>query len=515
MTKYREILRLASLGNLSQQEIADSSGVSKKTVNKVLKRGRELNISWPLAPDQTDVVLDRIMFPKTGTQTEYSGKKMPDFDYVRKELLRNGVTQKLLWNEYVEECRQSDNDPLMYSQYCIYLQQDAEKHRATMHIPRKPGEQVEVDWAGDTTHIIDRDTGEEIDMYVFVGAMSYNTYAYAEAFPDEKQASWTKAHVHMFSYLGGVPKIVVPDNTKTAVLHNKGAWDSHEVNPAYQEMAEYYNIAILPARVRAPKDKPVAEGSVARISTWITASLRNEQFFSIGELNTAIRRKLEEYNKRPFQKKEGSRLGLFRDEELPLLAPLPAAPFELATWKHATVQYNYHIAVDGMLYSVPYNYIHKEVDVRVTDSVIEIFYEHERIASHKHLYGRKSQYSTVKSHMPEGHQQYLEWDGNRVRQWGERVGINTYKVVDLILTSRPVEQQSYRSCMGLLKLAGKYSASQLEAACSQALSYTAVPSYKVVRDILATDSTSMTTGSTASTKPASGGITRGADYYRR
>ena len=290
---------------------------------------------------------------------------MPDYDHVHKELLRNGVSKKLLWTEYMEDCRANGEEPLMYSQFCYHIQQDEQKRRATMHINRKPGEQVEVDWAGDPATIIDPDTGEIIKAYIFVGVMTYSQYAYVEAFLDMKQRSWINAHIHMYEYFGGVARILVPDNCKTAVIHN-GGFKDQQVNETYQEMAEHYGTAIIPARVRAPKDKPNAEGTVGNISTWITAALRDEQFFSLAELNQAIRDKLELFNQRLFQKKEGSRRSLFLGEEKPLLAPLPATRFELSDWKTATVQFNYHISVDGMLYSVPYEYIKKKVDVRVT-----------------------------------------------------------------------------------------------------------------------------------------------------
>ena len=409
MTKYREILRLASLG-LSQQGIADSCSVSKKTVNRVLKRAKELNISWPLEPNETDAVLADKLFSSAQKQVS-STKRMPDFNYIQKELLRNGVNKKLLWTEYLEECRQSGSDPLMYSQFCYYIQQDEQRRRATMHINRKPGEQIEVDWAGDPAQITDPDTGEIIPAFLFVGVMTYSQYPYVEAFINEKQSAWITAHVHMYEYFGGVTRILVPDNTRTAVIHNND-WYHQEINTIYHEMAEHYNTAIIPARVRTPKDKPNAEGSVGVISTWITAALRNEQFFSLAELNQTIRRKLKEFVNRPFQKKEGTRYEIFRDEELPLLAKLPATPYELAEWKQATVQFNYHISVDGMLYSVPYEFIKRKMDVRVTDTVIEIFYNHNRIASHRRLYGRKGQYSTITEHMPADHQAYLEWNGD-------------------------------------------------------------------------------------------------------
>lgn len=513
MTKYREILRLSSLG-ISQQNIANSCNVSKKTVNRVLKRAKELNVSWPLDANDTDAVLAEKFFPSV--KTVASNKRMPDFAYIRKELLRNGVSKKLLWTEYMEDCRANGEEPLMYSQFCYHIQQDEQKRRATMHINRKPGEQVEVDWAGDTATIIDPDTGEIIKAYIFVGVMTYSQYAYVEAFLDTKQKSWIYAHVHMYEFFGGVAKILVPDNCKTAVIHN-GGWKTQQINKTYQEMAEHYGTAIIPARVRSPKDKPNAEGTVGNISTWITAALRDEQFFSLAELNRAIRNKLELFNQRLFQKKEGSRLSLFLGEELPLLAPLPATRFELADWKTATVQFNYHISVDGMLYSVPFEYIKKKVDVRVTDYTIEIFYNHNRIASHRRLRGRTGQYSTITEHMPEDHQKYLEWNGDRFRKWAERIGINTYTVVDAILTSKGVEQQTYRSCMGLLKLAEKHSDVTLEAACEKALTYTASPSYKSIKNILVTQSDKLMSETKADieTTHKTRGITRGADYYRR
>ena len=515
MTKYREILRL--LGNgLKTDEIVRACSVSKKTVIKVKKRAAELEISWPLGPGMTDEKLEAIMFPKPPDPV--STKRMPDFDYIRRELLRNGVNKKLLWTEYLEQCRREGTDALMYSQFCYYIQQDEQKRRATMHIPRKPGQQIEVDWAGDPAYVIDRDTGEAIKTYVFVAAMSYSTYAYAEAFPDMKQASWIRANVHMLEFIGGVPRMIIPDNTSTAVNHN-GIRKEREINPSYQEFAEHYNTAIIPARVRRPKDKPVAEGSVSRISTWIIAALRNEQFFSIESLNREIRKKLEEYNNRPFAAKEGSRSELFRDEELPLLAPLPATPYELASWKKAKVQFNYHITVDFMHYSCPYEFIGKEVDVRLTDSSVEIYYNQSRIASHKRLRGRRGQYSTVADHMPEKHQHYQEWNGERFRQWARKIGTNTYKVVDSILSSKAVEEQTYLTCRSLLKLSDTYSADKLEKACSKACQFTREPSYKSVKNILvAMNARNTEAGSANPSNNGSGqrnpySITRGAHYY--
>lgn len=512
MTKYREILRLHSLG-FSERNIALSCPCSRNTVSKVLKRAKELDVSWPLEENQTDSVLEKTLFPKTNQAPQ---KRMPNLAYIQKELLKNGVNKKLLWTEYMEECRLNNETPLMYSQFCYHIQQDEQKRRATMHISRKPGEQVEVDWAGDTAQIINPDTGEITEAYLFVGVMTYSQYTYVEAFINEKQQAWITAHVHMYEYFGGVAKILVPDNCKTAVTRT-GGWYNQQVNAVYHELAEHYGTAIIPARVRKPKDKPNVEGSVGNISTWIIAALRNEQFFSLSELNWSIKTKLREFNEKLFQKKEGSRQSLFFEEELPLLIPLPATRYELAEWKQATVQFNYHISVDGMLYSVPYEYIKRKVDIRITDTTIEVFYNHTRICSHRRLRGRKGQYSTIVEHMPEDHQRYIEWNGDRFRKWAERIGHSTYQVVDAILASKRVEQQTYRSCMGLLKLADKHSVERLEAACKKALSYTAAPSYKSIKNILTTGQDKLLQPEQVEPEHTSNkfGITRGADYYRR
>ena len=510
MTKYREILRLKSLG-YSERNIALCCSVSRNTVAKVCARAKELGITWPLAPDQTDKVLSKMLFPKEKTTAK---RRMPDYEWVRKELLRNGVTRKLLWNEYCEETRSLGELPLMYSQFCYYLQEAEHISRATMHVPRRPGEQVEVDWAGDKAKITDSQTGKCIDACIFIGALSYSQYAYVEAFLNEKQNAWITAHVHMLEYFQGVPKIIVPDNTATAVNHKNSNWYTPVLNQVYHEMAEHYGTAIIPARVIKPKDKPNAEGTVKNISTSILAALRNETFFSLAELNIAIRKKLEEYNAADFIAKESSRQGVFLGEEKPLLAPLPATRFELAEWKVATVQFNYHIQIAKMHYSVPYNFIKKKVEVRLTDTTVEIFYNHERIASHRRLYGRPGQYATVKEHMPLTHQKYQDWNGDHFRAWARKYGNHTYLVIDTMLKASKIEQQSYRGCIGILRLAKRYSSAQLEAACEKVLAYSAVPSYKSVANVLAIMKKQPQQTIVKEEEPKNNyAITRGAKYY--
>jgi len=463
-----------------------------------------------LADNLTDEALGKMFFPKEQSATN---KRMPDYSYIQKELLRNGVTKKLLWIEYCEDCRMSGNEPLMYSQFCYYIYEDEQKRRATMHIPRKPGEQIEVDWAGDPALIIDPDTGETTEAHIFVGVMSYSQYSYVEAFINEQQKAWLTAHVNMYEFFGGVAKILVSDNCATAVNIKNKSWYTPELNKSYYALAEHYGTAVIPARVRKPKDKPNVEGSINHISTWITAALRNEQFFSLSELNTAIMDKLKKLNSNTFQKREGSRLSVFLGEEKPLLAALPTARFELADWYQPTVQFNYHVAVDKMYYSVPFHYIRNKVDVRATDTTIEVFLHQNRIASHRRLYGRPGQYSTVAEHMPEEHQKYLEWNGDRFRKWATVIGPNTLKVVNGMLTSGRVEQQSYRGCMGLLKLSEKHSSEKLETACEKALTYYRCPSYKSIKNIFATLQNDQVVDKDKVVKENQHGITRGASYY--
>lgn len=302
MTKYREILRLTSLG-ISQRDIAASCSCSRKTIIKVHKRAKEMNIAWPLSVETTDGELDKLFFPKSDNT---SIRRFPELEFIHREMAKSGVTLKLLWSEYIEECRVKHELPLMYSQFCYHYQKFAETKRASMHILRKPGEQVEVDWSGQTASIVDRDTGEIIPVYVFVAALSYSQYAYVEAFLSQDIESWISAHINMYHFYGGVTRILIPDNLKTGV--EKASWYGNDpvINKTYHEMAEHYNTAVIPARVRRPKDKPNTERTVGIISTWIIAALRNYKFFSLHELNQAIKEKLHTFNSKPFQKKKAA-----------------------------------------------------------------------------------------------------------------------------------------------------------------------------------------------------------------
>ena len=510
MTNYREILRLDSLG-IKRQDIANACGCSRNTVANILKRAEEKRLAWGTAHELDNKQLSQKLFPAAVGQPAY---KMPDYEYVHHEMAKSGVTLSLLWAEYCEQCRQSGEIPYRTTQFKKYYGEYVQKTKATMHISHKPGEIMEVDWAGQAAAIQNSDTGCPIKVYVFVATLPYSGYTYVHAFLSQDQAAWVAAHVGAFEFFGGVARILVPDNLKTGVTKHTRL--ETVINKTYQELAEHYGAAVIPARVRSPKDKASVEGSVGVISTWILAALRNEQFLSLWELNQAISVKLAEFNQKPFQKKDGSRASVF-GEERPFLLPLPEHPYELAVWKMATVQYNYHISVDGENYSAPYEYIKQKVNVRLTKRLVEVFFDGNRIASHPRLYGRPGQYSTYEEHMPREHRQYVAWNGERFLSWAQKIGEHTKTIVQLFLSRGPVEQQGYKSCMALLKLSDTYSALRLEQACGRALNFTERPSLKSIQTILKSGQDKLRPAENSAGEPpaSSHGFTRGKEYYRQ
>jgi transposase len=506
MTNYREILRLTSLG-LNRSQVAESLSVSRTTVIHALQRASAQGLDWQSAEPLSDNELAERLFGQDGGKTGY---KMPDYEYIHQEMSKPGVTQQLLWFEYCDQCRAAGEIPYQLTQFKKHYREHIVKTKATMHINRKPGEMMEVDWAGQTAFVVDANTGEAVDVYLFVSALPYSGYAYAEAFYSRDQEAWITAHVNAFEFYGGVARITVPDNLKTGVIKNTKT--EVVLNRTYQEMAEHYGTAVIPARVRSPKDKATVEGVVGIVSSFILAAIRNQTFFTLRELNEVIRERLHALNHKPFQKKDGSRASLFSEERVSLL-PLPRNHFEMASWKTAKVAFNYHIEVDEHFYSVPYEYIKRDVDVRITRNVVEVFLENMRICSHIRLYDRKDRYSTQDEHMPPSHKQYVQWDGERFRKWAAKIGAQTASVVDSILAGCKVEQQGYRSCMALLKLSDQHSQERLEAACAKALSYSPRPTYKAVQTIL--KSALDVPAEESASQPAASefGFTRGSDYY--
>lgn len=481
MTNYREILRLNAQG-ISGRLIALSLSHSRNTVTRVLQAATERSIHWPIADKLSDRELEKLLFPSLSLERD---RKMPDFETIHKELSKSGVTMSLLWHEYSESCRQNQTIPYQYSQFCKLYTAYAHQTKATMRIHHKPAEKLEVDWAGQAAYLSNNLTGQAIKVPIFVAVLPYSGYAYVEALPNMNMRSWIQAHVNCFQYMGGVAKILVPDNLKTGV--ERVSHPESVINRTYNEMANYYNAVVIPARVRRPKDKASAEGTVGVISTWILASLRNRRYFSLRELNKAILEKLSEFNCKPFQIKDGCRESVFLQEERMHLLPLPCDAYEVARWITVTVGYNYHVMVDKKYYSVPYEYIHHKVDVRITERVIEVFYCSIRIASHKRLVESNDRYQTTIDHMPKDHQEYQKWDADRFIDWATGVGTNTSKVIIAILRNCRVEQQGYRTCMAILNNAKKYGEDNLENACQRALSYTPNPSYRIIKSILSSE----------------------------
>ena len=508
MTNYREILRLNSLGIL-KLDIAKACGCSRNTVANAIKQAKEKGIGWETAKGLNNNALAEKLFPNNQKQTLF---KMPDWNYIHREMSKSGVTLSLLWAEYCEQCRQSGEIPYQTTQFYKHYSDYVQKTKATMRIGYKPGEILEVDWAGQTAFIRSTDTGQQIKAYIFTASLSYSGYTYAEAFLSQDQQSWIQAHVNAFEYFGGVTRILVPDNLKTGIT--KHTRYETVINKAYQEMAEHYQTAVIPARVRSPKDKATVERNVGIISIWITAALRNQQFLSLWELNAAIRLRLNEFNLKPFQKKDGSRAVIFEEEKMFLL-PLPEHHYELAAWKIATVQFNYHVTVDGGNYSVPYEYIKQKVNIRLTKRLVEVFYAGNRITSHIRLYGRRGQYSTCEEHMPKEHREYTAWNGERFLNWAEKMGEHVKMAVHVFLSRNQIEQQGYKACIALLKLSETYSALKLEQACQKALSFTRHPSLKSIQIILKAekDNPPKTTAAPAETNASR--FTRGKEYYQR
>lgn len=344
----------------------------------------------------------------------------------------------------------------------------------------RAGEKLFVDYAGQTVPIIDRNTGEIREAQVFVAVLGASNYTYAEATWSQTLPDWIGSHVRAFGFLGGVPELVVPDNLKSGV--SKAHRYEPDTNPTYQDMASHYGVAVLPARVRKPKDKAKVEGGVLILERWVLAALRNRQFFSLAELNTTISELLVKLNERPFRKLPGCRREHFKQLDRPALQPLPAEPYVYAEWKKARVHIDYHVAVDGHYYSVPYALIKKQVEVRITRNTIECFHKGHRVASHRRSH-HKGSHTTVEAHMPEAHRQAGEWSPERLARWAAQTGPATEKLIRTVLGSRKHPQQAYRSCLGILRLGKAYSDERLEAACRRALTLGSCR-YKSIESIL-------------------------------
>lgn len=479
MSKEKQILQLHADGT-SNRQIANILSVSRNRIASVVDAAKRTGMTFPELLRLDEATLYRKLYPEKAAEPV---QVKPDFAKIHSDLLKDGVTLTSLWEEYTDACKAVKKPPYMYSQFCKLYSDYVNKNKLTMHIHHKPGNKLMVDWAGTTFSYYAADEDREQKCYLFVATLPFSMYCYAEAFTDMKQRSWINAHIHAYSYFGGSTRLLVSDNLKTGVIQHK-KYDDPVFNKSYEELAEHYRTALLPARVLAPKDKAAVEGSVGVLTKRLVSRFRNKRFFSLQELNEAVRAELKAFNEKPFQKRSGSRYSVYTEEELPFMNPLPLFAYEFAEWKVATVQMNYHISFDKQNYSVPYAYVRKKVDVRSTNNVVDIYYQGTRICSHKRLHGRQGQYATNIDHMPKNHQLYSEWNGDRFKRWAESIGPHTKEVVDKLFAFYRVEEQAYKGCLSLLKLADKYSSSRLENACAVALVHIPTPRYKNIRLIL-------------------------------
>ncbi|UCD83007.1 MAG: IS21 family transposase [Desulfobacterales bacterium] len=475
MRKIREVLRLKFDCNCTYSQIAESCLIGRSTVSDYLARFYAAKLSWPLPADLDDDRLEHLLFPSSAPNPA-TERITPDWSYIHRELRRKAVTLMLLWQEYKEQ----HPDGYQYSQFCHWYRQWAGRIDPVMRQEHRAGEKMFVDYAGMTVPVFDADTGSWQEAQIFVAALGASNYTYAEATRSQTLADWIASHCRAFSFFGGVTEVLVPDNTKTGVKHP--CFYEPDINPTYLDMARHYDTVIIPARVKKPKDKAKVETAVQIVERWILAPLRNHTFFSLGQLNESIRALLDKLNSRPFQKLPGSRQSLFEHLDRPALKPLPQQPYQFAEWKKARVNLDYHIEVDRHYYSVPHPLLRKQLDVRITDTTIECFYKNKSVASHIRSH-RKGRHTTVKEHMPPSHQKWADWTPDRFIRWAEKIGPNTSRLIDKLLSSRPHPQQAFRSAMGILRLAKDYGDQRLEAACTRALIIGGV-SYRSVASIL-------------------------------
>jgi transposase len=475
MRNVREVLRLKFEQNLTNRKIAQSLGISHTAVNDYVRRAKVAGLSWPLPEHCDDEALERLLSVHDQPPTENSKPMLP-FEYLYQELKKKGVTLQLLWHEY----RQTYPNGYQYSYFCDLYRQWAKTLDVTLRQEHRGGEKLFVDFAGQTMPIYDPRSGHITEAQIFIACLGASNYTFAYATLSQNLTDWITAHVKAFEFFGGVTEIVVPDNLKAGV--KSPCRYEPEINPTYQELADHYGFAVIPARSRRPRDKAKAESAVLLAERWILAALRNHTFFSLPQLNNAIAQKLTELNNRPFQKLDTCRSVLFHTIDKPALQPLVQRRYEIGFWKKATVNIDYHIEVDRHYYSVPYQLVGKKVDVRLSDHTVEVLLKNKRVASHRRS-SRKGGFTTVADHMPARHQKYLEWTPSRITKWASETGPNTKELISNILASRAHPQQGYRACLGVMRLGKRYSPQRLEAACARALAMRAY-SFKTVESIL-------------------------------
>lgn len=506
MRKIKEVLRLKWEHSFSNREIAHSCSLSHSTVREYLLRAKSAKICWPLPAELDDGTLENLLFPPPGPISPDS-RQMPDMEYVHKELKRKSVTLQLLWYEYKE----ANPEGYQYSRFCELYRQWAGKLDVCLRQHHRAGEKLFIDYAGQTVPIYDPTDRHVSQAHLFVAALGASNYTFAEATLSVALPSWIKLHQRAFQFFDGVAHILVPDNVKTGVT-NPCRYEP-DLNPTYLDMARHYGTCVIPARAGKPKDKAKVESAVLCAERWILAALRNHRFFSLTELNKAIAEKLTEFNSRKFNKMDTTRRALFEALDHPALKPLPQQPFEYCEWKKSKVNIDYHIEFDGHFYSVPYQLARQHVDVRATAGAIEVLFKNRRVAGHQRSY-RRGGFITLAEHMPKSHQKYLEWTPSRIIRWAGNNGPNTQELVSLVLESKAHPEQGFRSSLGIMRLAKRYSPQRLEAACGRAIAIRGY-SYRSVESILkhGLDQYSLSEETGDGAKPVVHPNIRGKQYY--
>jgi transposase len=503
MRKIQEVLRLHYEGGRSNREIAHAVRISPTTVADYLRRARLAGLTWPLAEGLTEAAVNVALFPPL--PSSQIKRPEPDWAKVHRELGRPGVTLDLLWQEY----RACHPEGYQYSAFCLHYRAFAQTLPVTLRQSHAPGERLFVDYSGQTVTVIDPTTGEARQAQIFVAVLGASNYTFVEATWTQGLADWISSHVRCFEFLGGVPELLVPDNLKSGI--KQASFYEPDLNPSYQEMATHYGVAVLPARVRKPRDKAKVESGVLVAQRWILARLRDQRFFRLEEVNQAIQPLLAVLNHRPFKRLPGSRHRVFETVDRPALKPLPVTRHEFAEWKRAQVGIDYHVEWDRHYYSVPYRYARQSVDVRSTATTVEIFRQGKRVASHPRspLPGR---HTTIEAHLAPAHQAVMGWNAPRFLDWAARVGPHTQTVIEHVLQSRAHPQQGYRSALGILRLAKAYGQDRLEAACQRAVRIQAV-TYRSIASILKHGLDRQTATPVQASLPMDHANVRGPDYY--
>jgi transposase len=517
-TRRKEIVRLLEEGR-SQNEIAEALHCSKRDVSAIARMIREKGLGGATLAGLAEEDIRRMVAPP---KERVSGYVQPDFERLAKELSKRGVTRKLLWHEYTSTAAPERGALYGYSYFCEEFEKWLSASTATARLRHVPGRAVYIDWAGDTMAIRDRVTGRDIKVYLFVACLPYSGFFYVEGFTDTTQRSWIAGHIHAFEHFGGVPWVITPDNCATATDRTPG--HITKVNAVYSEFAEFYSTAAIPTRVRRPRDKAMVEGAVGICERWIVAALRNQVFFSLDELNDVISEISWRLNAEPYQVREGTRESVFLAEEKDELKELPTQRYEMAEWRTAKVAPDYHVQVDYMRYSVDYHCIKQTVECRVSDSRIDIFDKGRNLlASHARIYGRKGQYHTLPEHMPPNHRHAeSSYSPERFRRWASGIGPSAVVVVEGVMASRPIIEQTFVTCANILGLAKRGRGDLLEAACRRMLEAGGPVSWTRAKNTMAAIQASGgpcpaaggPQGATADAAPGIGRV-RSSEYYRR